>query len=148
MAIPTGINSAIYDHQPIAFPTERAKEVGSEGSAAGGGCSDLSEWQRSTIDAAVRGKERVGHRNSPHGNVDRCKSFSAADKMFFIMPPVADAARAQRVPRSTRDAGAPSARPTPDTANVHSKSILTEIRLRTPQMFTIPYDSPLCLAQL
>ena len=83
------LHQGTVDQQSVAFPTEHAKEVGSEGSAAGGGCSDPSEWQRSTIDAAVRGKERVGHRNSPHGNVGRCKSFSAADKIFFIMLPVA-----------------------------------------------------------
>ena len=36
---------------------------GSEGSAAGGGRSDLSEWQRSVSDAGVCAKESTGHRN-------------------------------------------------------------------------------------
>ena len=38
-------------------------ERGSEGSAAGGGESDLSEWQRSVSDAADSGKEITGYRN-------------------------------------------------------------------------------------
>ena len=41
--------------------------MGSEGSAAGGGRSDLSEWPRSTIDAGVRAKEKVGHCNGMKG---------------------------------------------------------------------------------
>ena len=36
---------------------------GSEGSAAGGGSSDLSEWPRSVSDAGVRAKESTGYRN-------------------------------------------------------------------------------------
>ena len=38
-------------------------KLGSEGSAAGGRYSDLSEWQRSVCNAAVRGKAHTGHRN-------------------------------------------------------------------------------------
>ena len=37
--------------------------MGSDGSAARGGRSDLSEWQRSVSDAGVRAKENTGHRN-------------------------------------------------------------------------------------
>ena len=37
--------------------------TGSDGSAAGGGRSDLSEWLRSVSDAGVRAKESTGHRN-------------------------------------------------------------------------------------
>jgi len=36
---------------------------GSDGSAARGGASDLSEWQRSVGDDGVRAEERTGHRN-------------------------------------------------------------------------------------
>ena len=36
---------------------------GSDGSAAGGGYSDLSEWPRSVGDEGVRTKETTGHRN-------------------------------------------------------------------------------------
>jgi hypothetical protein len=42
-----------------------AKEVGSEGSAAGGGRSDLSEWQRSARSKlASTSAASAGHRNS------------------------------------------------------------------------------------
>ena len=42
-----------------------AKEVGSEGSAAGGGRSDLSEWQRSARSKlVVTSAASAGHRNS------------------------------------------------------------------------------------
>ena len=37
--------------------------MGSDGSAAGGRESDLSEWQRSTSNEGVRAKAIVGHRN-------------------------------------------------------------------------------------
>ena len=39
------------------------ESMGSEGSAAGGGSSDLSDGQRSTDDEGVRAEEDVGHRN-------------------------------------------------------------------------------------
>ena len=38
-------------------------ERGSDGSAAGGGYSDLSEWQRSVCNAGVYAKAHTGHRN-------------------------------------------------------------------------------------
>jgi len=41
--------------------------VGSDATAACGGLRELSEWQRSTGDAALRGKEQVGHRNRMKG---------------------------------------------------------------------------------
>ena len=37
--------------------------MGSERSAACGGVSDLSEWQRSTSNEGVRAEAIVGHRN-------------------------------------------------------------------------------------
>lgn len=43
--------------------SERAGVMGSDRSAASGGCSDLSEWQRSTSNEGVRAKAIVGHRN-------------------------------------------------------------------------------------
>ena len=46
--------------------------MGSDGSAAGGGCSDLNEWQRSVGNEAAGGKAHTGHRNrkqvDPHDN--------------------------------------------------------------------------------
>ena len=41
------------------MPTELAKEVGSDGSAAGGGRSDLSEWPRSVCEEAVLSATRA-----------------------------------------------------------------------------------------
>ncbi len=40
--------------------------AGSDGSAASGRGSDLSEWLRSVSDAGVRAKESTGHRNRNH----------------------------------------------------------------------------------
>jgi hypothetical protein len=40
--------------------------AGSDGSAASGRGSDLSEWLRSVSDAGVRAKENTGHRNRNH----------------------------------------------------------------------------------
>ena len=80
-----------YDHQSSAIPTERS-EGGRER-------WERRRWREERPErvAAVekfedqrKPEEFFGHRNSPHGNVGRCKSFSAADKMFFIMLPVAD----------------------------------------------------------
>ena len=53
MAIIDASASMIYDHQSVALPTERAKEVGSDPTAAGGGEREGSEWQRSADDAAA-----------------------------------------------------------------------------------------------
>ena len=55
-------------------------DVGSEPSAAGGRCSEVSEWPRSKFPAsAVRQRENFGHRNrtiGPYGCVARsaCKT--------------------------------------------------------------------------
>ena len=49
----------------VANQLSVAKEVGSEGSAAGGGGSDLSEWQRSARSKlVVTSAASAGHRNS------------------------------------------------------------------------------------
>ena len=53
LAIYDGFVPANYDLQFFALPTERAKEVGSDPTAAGGGEREGSEWQRSADDAAA-----------------------------------------------------------------------------------------------
>ena len=47
----------------VRMSTAAESLTGSDGSAAGGGRSDLSEWLRSVSDAGVRAKESTGHRN-------------------------------------------------------------------------------------
>ena len=48
------------------------RPMGSEGSAAGGGYSDLSEWPRSADDDGVHAEETAGHRNrtAPTGGAE------------------------------------------------------------------------------
>ena len=40
-----------------------SREMGSDGSAAGGGNSDLSEWQRSADEEGLCAEVYAGHRN-------------------------------------------------------------------------------------
>jgi len=62
---------------------------GSDGSAARGGASDLSEWQRSVGDDGVRAEERTGHRNRTreititHAVGASCPPGHPADKYEF-----------------------------------------------------------------
>jgi hypothetical protein len=66
---PVGCGVARYgqDRQDVPPPGWCARcggeNWGSDGSAAGGGYSDLSEWPRSADDDGVGAKEAAGHRN-------------------------------------------------------------------------------------
>ena len=59
-----GLGVVYYECRGIHGGCTARVDVGSDGSAAGGGKSDLSEWPRSAGDAGVRAKETAGHRNS------------------------------------------------------------------------------------
>ena len=91
---------------PSLYRLSVAKEVGSEGSAAGGGRSDLSEWQRSARSKlALPSAASAGHRNWP-----RCSAL-----------PVADEAEHKRVPGSIADEAGLSARKISGTPNGQQK---------------------------
>ena len=53
--------------QDIQFIAVYYHSKGSDGSAAGGGSSELSEWQRSVCNAGVRTKAHTGNRNRMYG---------------------------------------------------------------------------------
>ena len=67
---------------PISFAVERNGAVGgSEPSAAGGGYSEVSEWQRSKFQApAVRQRRNFGHRNSAIIGRPQAKLLRSRDK--------------------------------------------------------------------
>ena len=58
------------------YPTSPVILSGSDGSAAGGGYSDLSEWPGSVSDAGVRAKESTGHPNRAQQYVAESKNPS------------------------------------------------------------------------
>jgi hypothetical protein len=61
------------------------KIKGSDGSAAGGGRSDLSEWQRSTDAKALRRRRQMSGTATGVGFADYFKSFAKQIQQFSIL---------------------------------------------------------------
>ena len=61
----------------------RYAAVGSDGSAAGGGYSDLSEWQGSVCNAAAPSARRT--QGTPTGGIGRHKGLNPSEQNLLVI---------------------------------------------------------------